>query len=189
MHSDVKPANLLISEDDRLCLCDFGISDKTDFPRILSHSLDLFRAVHHIHSNEHGMIHSDIKPANLLISEDDRLCLCDFGISDKTDFPRILSHSLDLFRAVHHIHSNEHGMIHSDIKPANLLISEDDRLCLCDFGIWDKTGAKFRGGTPSYLAPEALCQDAVLTRKIDIYACGITLAEMAHQPDSFKELA
>ncbi len=72
-------------------------------------------------NNEHGMIHSDIKPVNLLISQDDSLCLCDFGISDKTDFPRILSYSLDLFRAVHHIHSNEHGMIHSDIKPANFV--------------------------------------------------------------------
>ena len=43
-------------------------------------------------------------------------------------------------------------MIHSDIKPNNLLLIEDDRLCLCDFGISGGAGSKLRDGTPEALA-------------------------------------
>ena len=82
-----------------------------------------------------------------------------------------------LLRAVGKLH--QRNLIHCDIKPDNLLLGDDERLRLLDFGLCYCPGLSTANrvsaaGTPSYMAPETL-GGAAPTPAQDIYACGVTL--------------
>ncbi len=66
-------------------------------------------------------------------------------------------------------------IVHHDIKPDNLLITDNGMLKISDFGI-----ANTVAGTRAYMSPEALaCDDAsVGDARVDIYALGVTLMEL-----------
>ncbi len=72
------------------------------------------------------------------------------------------------------------GVIHRDLKPGNVLVSDDGRPTLLDFGTsWEPLGAHLTGsgeilGTPLYLAPEQISGD-VITPRTDLYALGVML--------------
>lgn len=75
-------------------------------------------------------------------------------------------------------------VLHCDIKPANILISQKESngisekdVFLADFGISRWARQQKGGGTPAYMAPE-LFKDALVTEQADIYALGVTLYEM-----------
>ncbi|WP_370412044.1 Stk1 family PASTA domain-containing Ser/Thr kinase [Streptomyces fradiae] len=74
------------------------------------------------------------------------------------------------------------GFVHRDMKPENVLIGDDGRVKVADFGLvravgsaTDSTGAVL--GTVSYLAPEQIEHGTADTRA-DVYACGVVLYEM-----------
>ncbi|MFD0553248.1 Stk1 family PASTA domain-containing Ser/Thr kinase [Streptomyces rectiviolaceus] len=74
------------------------------------------------------------------------------------------------------------GFVHRDMKPENVLIGDDGRVKVADFGlvravdtVTNTTGTVL--GTVSYLAPEQIEHGTADTR-VDVYACGVVLYEM-----------
>jgi Protein kinase domain len=78
-------------------------------------------------------------------------------------------------RAAHAI-----GILHRDVKPANVLVTEDDRAVLTDFGIAQMAGdATLTGtglimGSPAYMPPERVNGDRAIPAS-DLWALGATL--------------
>ncbi|MFJ3986188.1 Stk1 family PASTA domain-containing Ser/Thr kinase [Streptomyces fungicidicus] len=74
------------------------------------------------------------------------------------------------------------GFVHRDMKPENVLIGDDGRVKVADFGlvravdtVTNTTGTVL--GTVSYLAPEQI-DNGIADPRVDVYACGILLYEM-----------
>jgi hypothetical protein len=79
-------------------------------------------------------------------------------------------------------HAHEHGMIHCDVKPANLLRTPAGVVKVLDFGLTrllrgDPTGATAGtlAGTPDYMAPEQIRDPAGIDARSDLYSLGATL--------------
>lgn len=73
------------------------------------------------------------------------------------------------------------GFVHRDIKPENVLIGDDGRVKVADFGlvrdvntVTNTTGSVL--GTVSYLAPEQI-EHGTADPRVDVYACGVVLYE------------
>jgi beta-lactam-binding protein with PASTA domain/serine/threonine protein kinase len=93
------------------------------------------------------------------------------------------------------------GMIHRDVKPENVLLADDGRIKVADFGLARAVNAETQHtatggvliGTVSYLSPE-LVVDGKADARSDVYAAGVLLYEMLtgqkpHQADSPIQVA
>ena len=89
------------------------------------------------------------------------------------------SYFIQIVNAVHHL--NKLQIIHRDIKPKNLLLSNNQKdIRVCDFGlakICNGVEQYTVCGSPLYMAPEVICGNSY-DYKIDIWSMGIVLYEM-----------
>ena len=77
--------------------------------------------------------------------------------------------------AMRYLHERSPPVIHRDLKSLNLLLTPDDSIRLCDFGLVHAASAL--AGTPAYMAPELL-QNRSYNKAVDVYAFGMLLWEL-----------
>ena len=87
----------------------------------------------------------------------------------------------EVISAIKYLHTRNPPIIHRDIKPENILLDQEGRCKLADFG-WSNfdDGNKFRDtycGTPEYLAPEMITKSGH-NESVDIWALGVLIFEM-----------
>ena len=72
------------------------------------------------------------------------------------------------------IYLDEHGYIHQDVTPSNVIVTPDGHAMLIDFGVAGALHATDFAGTPSFMAPEVLA-GKLATPSSDVYSFAVTM--------------
>ncbi|KAJ3333028.1 hypothetical protein HDU93_008829 [Gonapodya sp. JEL0774] len=101
-------------------------------------------------------------------------------VLEEGDLRRVI---LDIAEGLHYLHNLQPGIIHTDVKPQNVLIDINGGACICDFGFakfddeGPHEGTSRRPGTAGYFPPERLAGGSS-TKEGDVYAFGKTVYVM-----------
>jgi serine/threonine-protein kinase len=106
--------------------------------------------------------------------------------TDRASVPQVLSSIVMMARAFHYVH--QRGILHGDIKPANLIITPHGTPKIMDFGVarrsqamrgehWSLAAENEVWGTPGYVAPERLDDSNQIDARADVFSLGVVAYE------------
>jgi serine/threonine-protein kinase len=101
-----------------------------------------------------------------------------FQATKDAGWQQIVALLVEVCRALSYVHRRK--LIHYDIKPSNVLVSDEGQVKVLDFGLAAVKSigpGEWRGGTPGYMAPEQADSETLVDHRSDIYSLGI----MAYQ--------
>ncbi len=102
------------------------------------------------------------------------------GDGQAMEVKRVLRILMQVASALDYAHAN--GVIHRDVKPSNILLTDDDTAILTDFGLVmqssNQTTLGTAFGTPRYIAPEQATASHKAMAQSDIYSLAVVLYEL-----------
>ncbi len=143
--------------------------------------------------------HPNIVSLHGVIAEPDNLCLilefCAGGtlkdlLGSDRDSPILqrVQFAIDTAQGMVYLHGSRPMILHRDLKPDNLLITQDGTVKVADFGVTRFLGSRMSHvGTPGYMAPEVILEKGY-SQKTDIYAFGIILFEILCRTPAYQGL-
>eukprot|EP01096_Ripella_sp_DP13-Kostka_P009383 TRINITY_DN360_c0_g1_i1.p1 TRINITY_DN360_c0_g1~~TRINITY_DN360_c0_g1_i1.p1 ORF type:complete len:502 (-),score=172.33 TRINITY_DN360_c0_g1_i1:17-1459(-) len=104
----------------------------------------------------------------------------------KDVFTRI-KYARDVARVMWTVHSN-YGILHRDLKLANILVTKEDVVKICDFGlsVQNEDWVQGRAGSPLYMAPEVM-SNKTYSNKADVFSFAVILWELLHEREAFSQ--
>lgn len=97
----------------------------------------------------------------------------------KLPVDQVLEVGCEISRVLQYLHGRSSPVYHLDIKPSNIILGEENRLVLVDFGAARKPlcqeEEKNRKGTKGFAAPEQYCLEKNVDARTDIFGLGATL--------------
>jgi tetratricopeptide (TPR) repeat protein len=96
--------------------------------------------------------------------------------SEGVSCSEIVAVLVQICRALSYLHSRK--IVHFDIKPANILVDGEKRVRVLDFGIAGNGRGNMLLGTPAYMAPELLSDEADVDHRADLYSLGVVLYQL-----------
>lgn len=101
---------------------------------------------------------------------------------------QIVSYTRLILNGLNYLH--DQGVVHRDVKAANVLITESGDIKLADFGVATKVSSQHQSvvGTPNWMAPETVLGGEGLCTASDIWSLGATIIELFTMNPPYHDL-
>ena len=181
-HNNTKKLFALKVIDKRKLLISYGKLD------IIYNEINIHSKLDHENIIKLYNVHEDNENINIIMEYAENGNLYELISKEKNGLNeyKAFKYFIQVVNAVYYLHNN--NIIHRDIKPENILIGNDNKLKLCDFGWAKELTLENRStfcGTVEYMAPEIVGSENY-DYSVDIWSLGILLYELLYGHSPFK---
>ena len=181
-HNDSKKLFALKVIDKRKLMVSYGKLD------IIYNEINIHSKLAHENIIKLYNVNEDNENINIILEYAENGNLFELISKEKTGLEesKAFDYFIQVVNAVYYLHSN--NIIHRDIKPENILIGNDNKIKLCDFGWAKELTLENRStfcGTVEYMAPEIVGSENY-DYSVDIWSLGILLYELLFGHSPFK---